>query len=211
MSATGGSSGSAGGTGVRFAAIGDYGTAGDILQSLIDGEPEVAALVKSWNPEFIITLGDNNYPDGAASTIDANIGQFYASFIGSYTGAFGPGAAANRFWPSPGNHDWNTPTLKPYLDYFTLPNNERYYDVELGPVHLFAMDSDPAEPDGTSATSTQAQWLQARLQASTACYDLVYFHHPPYNSGSHHGSSTGMRWPFKAWGADAVLAGHEHV
>ena len=25
-----------------------------------------------------------------------------------------------------------------------------------------------------------------------------------------HGSTTWMRWPFKDWGADAVLAGHEH-
>jgi tartrate-resistant acid phosphatase type 5 len=26
-----------------------------------------------------------------------------------------------------------------------------------------------------------------------------------------HGSTTWMQWPFKAWGADAVLAGHEHT
>ncbi|RME63773.1 MAG: alkaline phosphatase, partial [Caldilineae bacterium] len=55
---------------VRFAVIGDYGSGSQ-------GEADVAALVKSWNPDFVLTLGDNNYPDGAASTIDAHIGKFY--------------------------------------------------------------------------------------------------------------------------------------
>ena len=51
-------------------------------------------------------MSDNNYPAGAASTIDANIGKHFHEFIGGYTGAYGAGSAQNRFWPSPGNHDW---------------------------------------------------------------------------------------------------------
>jgi hypothetical protein len=99
---------------IRFAVIGDYGDAGQ-------PEIDVANRVKSWNPDFIITTGDNNYPDGAANTIDANIGQYYREFISPYTGSYGAGAPTNRFFPLPGNHDWNTPDLQPYLDYFTLP------------------------------------------------------------------------------------------
>jgi hypothetical protein len=38
-------------------------------------------LVLSWQPEFILTLGDNNYPVGSPETIDANIGQFYHAYI----------------------------------------------------------------------------------------------------------------------------------
>ena len=188
---------------MRFAVIGDFG---------IDnaGEAAVAELVKSWKPEFVITLGDDNYPSGEASTIDLNIGKYYAEFIGNYRGTFGSGSKANRFWPSPGNHDWVSPGLAPYRDYFTLPGNERYYDVDLGLVHLYAVDSDPHEPDGTEATSVQAGWLKKQLAASTSCYDLVYFHHPPYST-ARHGSELGMRWPFKAWGAEAVLAGHDHT
>ena len=138
----------------------------------------------------MITLGDNNYQSGAASTIDANIGKYYHDFIGNYHGSFGAGSATNRFWPSPGNHDWVAPNLQPYTDYFTLPGNERYYDVDLGLVHLYAMDSDEHEPDGNSATSKQALWLKDKLAASKSCYDLVYFHYPAYSSGDH-GSSTG--------------------
>src|SRR5882724_1613581 len=70
---------------VRFAVIGDYGAD-------TNAEQDVADLVKSWNPDFVITVGDNNYSDGADSTIDANIGKYYQSFIFPYTGAYGNGA-----------------------------------------------------------------------------------------------------------------------
>ena len=45
-----------------FAIIGDYGDAGP-------NEERVANLVKTWRPGYIVTTGDNNYPDGAAATI----------------------------------------------------------------------------------------------------------------------------------------------
>jgi len=187
----------------RFAVIGDYG-----IDS--EGEARVARMVARWDPDFVITTGDNNYPIGAADTIDTNIGKHYARFIGNYRGAFGPGSPFNRFWPSPGNHDWDTGTLAPYLDYFTLPGNGRYYDVVVGPVHLFAVDSDDREPDGNSEVSAQARWLEAALASSTSCFNVVYFHHPAYSS-SMHGSSLAMRWPFEGWGATVVFAGHDHV
>ena len=187
-----------------YAVIGDFGDAGQ-------PEADVANLVQSWNPDYVLTVGDNNYPDGEASTIDANIGQYYHQYIGNYAGSYGSGAAQNRFFPTPGNHDWNTGTLQPYLDYFTLPGNERYYDVVLGPVHLFALDSDLLEPDGRSATSIQANWLQTQLSASTAPWNLVTLHHPPYSSSSVHGSDPALQWPFATWGATAVLAGHDHT
>ena len=189
---------------ITFAAIGDYG-------SNDSNELDVAYLIKSWNPDFIITLGDNNYPDGEAATIDASVGKYYREFIYPYRGSYGAGATTNKFWPSIGNRDWDNqtnPKLQPYLDYFTLPNNERYYDFVRGPVHFFAMDSDGDEPDGITSTSVQALWLKNKLAASTAPWKIVYFHHPPYSSRT---SFTNLQWPFQAWGADAVLAGHAHV
>ena len=192
----------------RFAVIGDYGEASA-------GEAAVAALVAGWNPDFILTTGDNNYPNGAAKTIDRNIGQYYSAFIGNYTGQYGPGSPTNRFWPSLGNHDWISigcgaaGCKGPYFDYFTLPGNERYYQVDYGPVRLYALNSIGNEPDDAIFDSAQGAWLQGALAASDACYDVVYFHHPPYSSGKH-GSSEWMRWPFAAWGADVILSGHEH-
>ena len=196
---------------LRFAVIGDFGS-GD------QNEADVAALVKSWNPDLVITTGDNNYPDGAAATIDPNIGQFYHQFIYPYLGTYGEGADTNRFFPTLGNHDWNTVDGDgmpfPYLDYFKLPQreseNERYYDFEWGPVHFFALDSNSREPDGVGRSSAQATWLQSRLAESTATWKIVYAHHPPYSSGLH-GSIEWMRWPFAEWGATAYLAGHDHL
>jgi hypothetical protein len=188
---------------LRFGVIGDFG-------ANTPAEAAVAALVKSWKPDFVITTGDNNYLEGESASLDDSIGKYYSEFIGNYHGKLGPGSPVNRFWPSPGNHDWIGPGLGRYMEYFTLPGNERYYDVSIGLVHLFALDSDPHEPDGTSATSVQANFLKEHLASSKACYDLVYFHHPPYSTGRH-GSSSEMRWPFKEWGAEAVLCGHDHT
>jgi hypothetical protein len=187
----------------RFAVIGDYGIAGST-------EQQVADLVVGFDPHFIITTGDNNYPSGAAETIDENVGQYFHAFIAPYRGSFGQGASSNRFFPSLGNHDWLTPGVQPYLDYFELPNNERYYDVVQGDVHLFALDSDPREPDGIDAGSAQAAWLEQRLRASQERWKVVYFHHPPYSSGTH-GASPELRWPFREWGASIVYSGHDHI
>lgn len=188
--------------------IGDFGGGGAF-------EANVARLVKSWKPGLIITVGDNNYPSGEQETIDANAGRFYHQFIAPYQGTFGAGAVSNCFFPSLGNHDWMTPGARPYLRYFTLPGNERYYTFTYGPVHFFCADSDPREPHGATSGSIQGQWLKAELAASTSAWRVVYFHHAPYSSGSWHGDHTResehMRWPFKAWGAHVVLAGHDHV
>jgi tartrate-resistant acid phosphatase type 5 len=190
-------------TPVRFAVIGDYGKQGV-------AEEDVSALVHGWHPDFIITVGDNNYSEGSAETIDANIGRYYHDYIFPYKGAYGSGADINRFFPSLGNHDWYTKDAQSYLDYFTLPGKERYYDFAWGSLHFFALDSDEHEPDGINEGSVQAAWLKQALAASTSTWNIVYFHHPPYNSG-HYGPTLWMRWPFASWGAEAVFAGHEHL
>jgi hypothetical protein len=190
-------------TSIVFAVIGDFGMRNK-------PEADVADLIKSWNPDFIITTGDNNYPDGSYDTIDASIGQYFHEYIYPYTGQYGDGADRNRFFPSLGNHDWMTASADPYLEYFVLEGNERYYEFSWGPVDFFAVNSDSNEPDGVAASSEQAGWLKERLGASQAVWKIVYMHHPPYSSGIH-GSVTWMRWPFREWGATAVLGGHDHV
>jgi tartrate-resistant acid phosphatase type 5 len=188
---------------IRIAVIGDYGLA-------TPAEKDVANLVKSWRPDLVITTGDNNYPSGSPKTIDLNVGQFYHEFIAPYAGKYGAGAEQNRFFPTLGNHDWIGPGARAYLDYFTLPGNERYYDVSWGPVHLFALDSMPGEPDGIELSAKQAAWLRTGLAEATEPWKLVYMHHPPYSSGPH-GSTRALEWPFGEWGATAVLAGHDHI
>jgi hypothetical protein len=192
------------GDGARVAVIGDYGEAGP-------PEAEVAALIDRWNVDSIVTAGDNNYPNGGADTIDANIGQYYHAYIAPYVGTYGAGAAENRFFPALGNHDWYTPGAQPYLDYFTLPGNERYYTARRGPLEFFILDTDPHEPAGYAADSAQAQWLRDQLAASDAPWKIVVLHYPPYSSSARHGSDRMVQWPYAAWGAHVVIAGHDHL
>jgi len=197
---------------IRFVAFGDYGYASTAEQS-------VAAMVRSWSPDFIITTGDNSYGVGP---IDLNIGQYYHEFIGNYVGAYGVGASTNRFLASIGNHEYSDGGgISAYLNYFTLPGdgvistgssgNERYYDFRIGPVHFFAINSNIQEPNGNSATSVQADWLRTQLSQSTAPWRIVYMHHAPFSSCTRHGSQLVMQWPYEQWGASAVLAGHDHT
>ncbi|MSO58579.1 MAG: alkaline phosphatase, partial [Thermoleophilia bacterium] len=190
---------------IVFAIIGDFG---------LDGprETAVAALVKSWSPEFIMTTGDNNYGTATSglASFDLNVGKHYGDFIAPYSGthwdASAP-AAKNRFWPTMGNKDWDIGPGFPYGDFFTLPGNERYYDVTVGPVHFTIVGSDAREPDGNVATGVQAAWAEATIKASPSPFQFVFYHHPAYASGT---VETKMRWAFKSWGADAYFTGHIH-
>jgi hypothetical protein len=194
---------------VGFAIIGDYG----------DGGPKqaaVAEMIIDWSPDFVATVGDNVYWDGG---YDRLVAQFYWPFIGGYVGQWGTGPTVNSFYPALGNHDYTDASLDEYVDFFDLPGpgteslgtsgNERYYDVRRGPVHLFVINSNPEEPDGISATSAQAEWLRQGLAASDAPWQVVTLHHPPFASGT--GGTPTLRWPFEEWGADLVVAGHQHV
>lgn len=197
---------------VHLAVVGDMG-------SVNSHEADVAVLVAAAAPDAVVTVGDNAY--GSAGQ-DLAVGQYYHPFIGAYSGAYGAGSPTNRFFPALGNHDISDgPGLAGYLSFYDLPGagttslrpsgNERYYDVVLGPVHLFFVNSDPSEPAGRTASSTQATWLRNGLAASPSPWNVVVFHHAAFSSSSAHGSNATMQWPFEAWGADLVLNGHDHT
>jgi hypothetical protein len=183
----------------RFAVIGDYGEGSTEAK-------DVAKLIESWNPAFIISTGDNNY----TGSMDLSVGQFFHKYIRKYKGAYGEGAEINRFFPSVGNHDWSN-DINAYTSFFSLPGKERYYDFVRGPVHFYSISSDGHEPDGNTSTSKQGKWLKKELRASTSEWNIVYFHHPAYSSGRGHGSTPNMQWPFEEWGADVVISGHDHL
>lgn len=206
---------------VTFAVIGDYG---------IDDAHEraVSKLVASWNPAYVIATGDDYYkPAGGKGTgkYDESTGAYYGKWLKDIrtTGSRHPvgKAPVNAFFPAMGNHDYSdaTPSPKTYLTYFKLPGsdfantsgNERYYDFVQGRIHFFILNSNTQEPAGTSSTSKQAKWLKAQLATSTAQWNVVVDHHPPYSSDSKHGSTRYMQWPFAQWGADVVISGHAHT
>jgi tartrate-resistant acid phosphatase type 5 len=184
-------------------------------------------MVASHNPSFVITTGDNYYTEAGGTGLgmyNQSAGAYYGWWMkdaATGPGNSAPSAAINSFFPSLGNHDYSAAKPAPgtYLAYFDLPGsgftntsgNERYYDFVQGPVHFFVLNSNAEEPDGTSPGSKQGHWLQEQLAASTAPWNIVYFHHAPYSSDGVHGPDLEMQWPFAAWGADAVIAGHGHI
>lgn len=214
---------------ITFAVIGDYG------RGTAD-ETAVANLVKSWNPAFVVTTGDDYYTPagGSGSTkYDNSTGRDYCPFLGgittSGTNCPQPGPAPiNRFFPALGDHDYEDAGMNKdnlpitYLNYFNLPGNgvptsgtsgnERYYDFIQGPIHFFIVNSnnEPGwEPDGTTSSSKQGTWLKNQLAASTAPWQFVLFHHAAYSSGEY-GSKQRMQWPFAEWGADVVIGADDH-
>lgn len=206
---------------VRFAVIGDFGT-GDA------NEAAVARLVASWQPQFIVGVGDIYYSEaGGTGTgrYDRAVGAFYCAWLKDIktTGTACPKGTAtkNAFFPALGNHDLSdaVPAPDSYLEYFTLPGkgftnssgNERYYEFTWGQVQFFVLNSNPDEPDGITVGSKQANWLKTRLAASTARWKIVVDHHPPFSSDNSHGANAALQWPFAQWGADAVLSGHSHT
>lgn len=187
---------------IRFAAIGDFGDSGI-------NEAEVADLIKLLEPDFIITSGDNNYPDGKTETIQENISQYYCEYIYNFDAPADQqcnGKAfdekINKFFPTLGNHDYrNSNGSIPYLNFFTLPGNESYYEFIWGPVHFYALDSN-------KDIDKQHLWFNEKLKGSEQAFNIVYFHHSPYSSGIH-GNEKDMQWDFA--GVDLVLTGHDHI
>jgi tartrate-resistant acid phosphatase type 5 len=190
---------------IVFAQIGDYGFSGS-------AEGQVAEMVKSWNPDFIITTGDNNYPGGKFNTLKENISQYYGDYIYNFDApqefrcngkAFDEGL--NRFFPTPGNHDsGNADGLIPYYNFFTLPGNESYYKFSWGPVTFFSINT--VEGD----LQEQKNWLEQQRSVSVSPFQIVFFHYSPYSSGPH-GSFSGTQWDYNTLGIDIIFTGHDHL
>ena len=49
-----------------FAVVGDFGSGNT-------NETAVASMIESWNPDFVLTVGDNAYPLGSAALLDRDI------------------------------------------------------------------------------------------------------------------------------------------
>ncbi|HWO20490.1 MAG TPA: metallophosphoesterase, partial [Kofleriaceae bacterium] len=175
---------------VRFLAFGDSGGGGADQRAL-------AKQMLSVPYDLIVHTGDIAYDDGT-------IGQYEDNVFGIYAPLF----QHLPFFPASGNHDYRTLSAAPFRAVFALPgtDNEKWYSYDWGRVHFVALDTE-------SDYATQARWLDADLAATARPWKIVYFHKPPFSSGSH-GSDAALRSAlapvFEQHRVQLVLAGHDH-
>ncbi len=181
---------------LTLAVIGDYGCQpGSTCTGSPANELAVARLVHGWNPQAIITVGDNSYENGSAAAVAADQSPYVADI------------AAGTFYPTPGNHDWLNGSIEPSTGFFHRPP---HYVAHLGTglVDLFVTDMNYQDPDGDSAGSRQATQYQADVQASTATWKIATGHQAFYSSGQH-GSQGYTHWAILPE-IDLFLSGHDH-
>ena len=181
------------------AAAGDpvIAAAGDICATPTDCSPS-ARLLDTLNPDAVLLLGDNAYPDGS-------LAQYQTEYDPNW------GRQNAKVFPAPGNHDFHTTNAQGYRDYFGSRAPALWYSYDLGAWHLISLAGD--EGISASANSPQEQFLKADLAAHPSACTLVYFHEPRFSSGTVHGSDNGLSalWnDMYAAGVDLVLNGHEH-
>jgi predicted phosphodiesterase len=112
-------------------------------------------------------------------------------------------------YTSLGNHEGNHES---YYTYMSLPGNEAWYSFRYGDAEFFALNSSlPFDPE-----SEQYRFIDDALAASTAAWQIVFFHHPPWacTPARKPGNLEMQQWLvplFEARGADLVLLGHDHL
>ena len=159
---------------------------------------QVVSSILSLAPDFVLHTGDlvADGDDSAQWTTFYSIEHDLLSQI--------------PFYGALGNHEGGDPCC--YFDHFDWPNNERWYSFDHKNIHVIAL-----EIDGHAAYwagSSQAQWLENDLALTTQPWKVVFFHIPPYSSGSEHGSDKRVREAleplFMRYGVDLVFNGHDH-
>ncbi len=178
-------------------AFGDWGS-GDANQR------SVATAVENFcateRCDHVLLLGDNFYPAGVRSVTDP---YWESRFVSVYA------RLDMLFFAALGNHDYGG-NIQAQIDYtarspkWRMP--ARYYDFTRGDAELFAIDTERFD-------RPQREWLQRKLEASTARWRIVYGHHPIYSYGPH-GDNASLRRdlnPLLTRHVDFYLAGHDHT
>ena len=199
----------------RIWVIGDAGTG-------TSGQAAVYNAYRNFtgaNPTHLwLQLGDNAYSSGTDAEYQSKMFNMYPDML-----------RQSVTWPTLGNHDGasadSATETGPYYDIFSLPRNgeaggvasgtEAYYSFDYGNIHFVVLDS---QDSSRAVGSPMLSWLESDLQASSADWNIAFWHHPPYSKGSHNSDTetalVQMRQNvvpiLENYGIDLVLTGHSH-
>ena len=140
-----------------FAVVGDFGSG-------TRNETAVASLIESWRPDFVLTVGDNAYPQGSAGLLDRDVFRPYAAVM-----------RRSAWFPALGNHDVKADGGRPELAAFHSLGNERWYRFTWGSAGFVVLDS----TSPVAAGSPQLRFARSAL-ARDSCFRFAAWHHPPW-------------------------------
>jgi hypothetical protein len=170
---------------------------------------------------FLLAVGDIASCDESADTATGNLVRMLPGGIAGlgdlayengtlaeFERCFGPpwGHAKGRFYPAPGNHEYDTPGASGYFDYFgRLAGRFRrgWYAYDYGSWRVLSLNSEANIEEQVAFIHQQS--------AGRRCV-LAYWHQPFRSSGDHGGDrGVGPLWraAYLA-GVDLVLNGHDH-
>jgi len=186
--------------GCSFIVLGDSGVGGQAQYLL-------ARRMRDLDPDFVLHTGDVVYPDGER---DDYLDRFFAPYRELL--------AKVSFWPTLGNHDWDSDGGAAYLEVFELPENgpqelppETNYWFDYGPVRAAVVNSNLSEQVLADAV---APWLRQVFASCPASWRFVVLHHPPYTAAKHRPCDRVQRAlvpAFEEARVDVVFGGHNHL
>lgn len=200
----------------RVWVIGDSGTTSQAKQNVYDAYRNLtgSAQTDAW-----LMLGDNAYNDGTDAEFQAAVFDAYPELLRNTV-----------LWSCIGNHETYTSAGQPYIDLHSFPMNgesggvasgsERYYSFDYGNIHFVCLDSQTSgNYNDVPGSGGMIDWLELDLQATDADWIIAYFHHGPYDRGSHNSDTESHHIVIRQYvvpileqyGCDLVLSGHSHA
>jgi hypothetical protein len=208
---------------INFLVVGDWGRNGEFHQK--DVAQQMGQEATKINSNFILSMGDNFYPDGVISTTDP---QWNKSFEDIYTNY-----SLNIPWYTAfGNHDYRG-NIQAQLDYSKVSRRwrttERYYSFEKSipnssekAIFIF-IDTNPFDETLSRKShsdlekqdkTAQLAWLENTLSKTTATWKIIIGHHPLYTTGVRRDKMLDVRNVFlpifEKHKVNVYFAGHEH-
>ena len=191
---------------VSFLAFGDSGE-GSAQQE------RLANLMAAEDVHLILHAGDVAYPNG-----------IYQEFEALYFSVYRDMLSRVPVFLCPGNHDYYTPNAAPYLALTSPPVSNvaaiergRFYSYDWGDIHFVSLDSNEPLERAIAGTGTMFQWLENDLRRTRKFWRIVFLHHPPYPTSTHHQNdavSATVRQHLvpilERYGIPLVIAGHDH-
>lgn len=200
---------------IVFPALGDWGDNGSNGKKR---QQYVADIMDKWCEDrgcnFIMSTGDNFYPDGAESVDDD---RFQDSWKNVYDG---DSLKDLTWYMSVGNHDHSNGNEIYQLEY-AINDNQWYFpyyyygfeiEDEVTSATFYAIDSQ-ALRKGKYDPDAQLKELDSTLADSTKDWKIVFGHHPPLSVGKRWGDETILRDVVPICqdrDVDALITGHDH-